>query len=98
MLSNDGPGRTKPVTPQWVGAAGDPPAAFVEGAWEIPVYAERMAVRKELRVAEELEIEKRAVQETERVTDTVRKEVVNVEEVGDVDVHGGSGTNLSDRS
>ncbi len=93
MLSNDGPGRTRSVTPHWAGVAAGPPEAFGEGTWEIPVYAERMAVRKEVRVAEELEIAKRAVQETERVTDTVRREVVNVEEVGDVDVQGDGGMN-----
>ncbi|MDQ3855912.1 MAG: YsnF/AvaK domain-containing protein [Chloroflexota bacterium] len=64
----------------------DSTTAFTEDVIEVPVREEDVQVRKEARVAEELEIEKRAVQETERVTDTVRKERVNVEESGDVDV------------
>ncbi len=74
----------------------DTSQAFQDQTIEVPVREEDVQVRKEVRVAEELEIEKRAVQETERVTDTVRKEVVNVEEVGDVDVQGGS--NFTNRS
>lgn len=67
--------------------------AFQEGVIEVPVREEDVVVNKEARVAEELEIEKRAVTETQRVSDTVRKEVVDVEQVGDVDVEGGtSGT------
>lgn len=74
-------------------AATDTTDAFKEGVIEVPVREEDVTVSKSARVAEELEIEKRAVQETERVTDTVRKERVNIEQVGDVDVEGGtSGT------
>lgn len=60
--------------------------AFQGGAVEMTVREEDVQVSKQARVAEELEIEKRAVQETERVTETVRKEQVNVQEVGEVDV------------
>jgi uncharacterized protein (TIGR02271 family) len=76
--------------------ATDASEAFQEGTISVPVREEDVEVRKEVRVAEELEIDKTAVQDTERVSDTVRKEVVNVEEVGDVDVEGGtSGTTRS---
>lgn len=70
--------------------ATDTSQAFQEGTISVPVREEDVEVRKEMRVAEELEIDKTVVQETERVSDTVRKEVVNVEEVGDVDVEGGT--------
>ena len=70
--------------------------AFTEGTIEVPVYEEDVDVRKEARVAEELEIGKTATQETERVTGTVRKEDVRVEEVGDVDA--ASGTQYRDDS
>ncbi len=59
----------------------------------MPVREEDVEVSKTVRVAEELEIDKTTVQDTERVTDTVRKERVNVEEVGDVDVQGSTGFN-----
>ncbi|MEJ7652854.1 MAG: DUF2382 domain-containing protein [Chloroflexia bacterium] len=59
--------------------------AFQEDVIEVPLYAEEVEVTKEARVVEELEIEKRAVQGTETVTDTVRKERINVEESGDLD-------------
>jgi len=68
--------------------------AFTSDTIEVPVREEDVQVRKEARVAEEFEIEKRAIQETETVTDTVRKERVNIEEVGDVDVARGSGTDF----
>ncbi|MDP9379227.1 MAG: DUF2382 domain-containing protein [Chloroflexota bacterium] len=70
--------------------ATDTSQAFQEGTISVPVREEDVQVRKEVRVAEELEIEKTAVQETERVADTVRREVVNVEQVGDVEVEGGT--------
>jgi uncharacterized protein (TIGR02271 family) len=70
----------------------DTSQAFQGGTISVPVREEGVEVNKQVRVAEELEIDKTAVQDTERVTDTVRKERVNVEEVGDVDVEGGTGT------
>ena len=74
-------------------AATDTSQAFQEGTISVPVREEDVEVSKTVRVAEELEIDKTTVQETERVTDTVRKERVNVEEVGDVDVQGSTGFN-----
>ena len=60
--------------------------AFQSGVIEVPLTEEEVVARKQVRVAEELEIEKRAVTETERVSDTVRREVVDIEEVGQVEV------------
>lgn len=71
-------------------SAADTSEAFREGAISVPVREEDVEVTKGVRVAEELEIEKRAVEETETVTDTVRKERLNVEEAGDVRVEGGT--------
>ena len=58
----------------------------------VPVSAERVQVDKDVRVVEEIEIDKRAVTETQRVSDTVRREEVNVQQEGDVSVTGGSTT------
>lgn len=60
--------------------------AFQEGVIEVPLTEEDVVARKQVRVVEELEIEKSAVTETERVSDTVRKEVVDIQEVGELDV------------
>ena len=56
----------------------------------VPVSAEQVQVSKEARVVEEIEISKRPVTETQTITDTVRREQVNVDETGGV--LGGSGT------
>ena len=52
----------------------------------VPVREERVAVDKQAVVYEEVSLGKRAVQETHQVSDTVRKEVVDVDATGDVDV------------
>ncbi len=71
-------------------AAGDD--AFKEGTIEVPVYGEEVDVQKQARVVEELEIDKEAVQATERVTGTVRREEVSVE--GEVVDGGTTGTTM----
>ncbi len=71
-------------------AAQDTSEAFQEGAISVPVREEDVEVTKGVRVAEELEVSKRAVEETQTVTDTVRTERINIEEEGDVRVEGGS--------
>ncbi|MBA3377265.1 MAG: DUF2382 domain-containing protein [Chloroflexia bacterium] len=58
-------------------------ATFEEGTIEVPVHGEEVDVQKQTRVREELEISKEAVQDTEHVTGTVRREEARVE--GDVD-------------
>jgi len=63
--------------------------AFQDEVIEVPVYGEEVQLQKQVRVAEEVEIGKEAVQRTEQVAGTVRREEVHV--VGDV-VEGGSAT------
>ena len=75
--------------------ATDTSGAFQEGTISVPVREEEVEVSKTARVAEELEIDKTTTQGTEQVTDTVRKERVNVEDVGDVNVQGGADTSRS---
>jgi uncharacterized protein (TIGR02271 family) len=53
----------------------------------VPVRAEQVELEKRLVVREEVHIGKRAVQDTERVSDTVRRDELRVEEEGDVRVH-----------
>jgi len=53
----------------------------------IPVREEQVDVSKHAVVKEEVEVGKRVVQDTERVSGDVRKEEVRVERQGDVDVH-----------
>jgi uncharacterized protein (TIGR02271 family) len=54
-----------------------------EGTIRIPVTAEEVNVTKEPRVVEEVVVSKRPVTETKRVSDTVRREEVIVDESGD---------------
>ena len=64
-------------------------------AIRVPVHEEVAQVTKEVRVAEEIEIEKRAVSQQEMVSDTVRREVVDVEQptrTGTSNISGTSGT------
>ncbi len=55
-------------------------AAFEEGVIEVPIRGEEVDAQKRVRVAEEVEIGKEAVQRTEQVAGTVRREVVDVAE------------------
>ena len=59
--------------------------AFQEGTIEVPLRAEEVELQKRTRVAEEIEIGKEAVQRTEQVAGTVRREVVDIEENLNVD-------------
>jgi len=54
--------------------------AYTEDAIEIPLMSEEVDVQKRDRVVEEIEIGKEAVQRTERVAGTVRREEVRVDE------------------
>ena len=60
----------------------NPDQAFMQDGETIrvPLSAESVVVDKETRVVEELEITKRPVTETQRVSETVRREEVNVDE------------------
>lgn len=62
-------------------AGGD---AFVEKSISVPVRGEEVEVEKRTRVSEEIEISKEGVTRTERVTDTVRREEVQVDDAGDI--------------
>jgi uncharacterized protein (TIGR02271 family) len=57
-------------------------AAYKEDTIEIPLLSEEIDVQKRDRVVEEIEIGKERVQRTERVTDTVRREEVRVDDAG----------------
>jgi uncharacterized protein (TIGR02271 family) len=52
--------------------------AFQEGTIEVPLKGEDVDVAKRVRVAEEVDVTKEAVQQTKRVKDTVRHEEVHV--------------------
>ena len=69
-------------------------AAFEEGTIEVPIRGEEVEVQKRVRVAEEVEIGKEAVQRTEQVGGTVRREEVRVSE--DVAGHGAAGAGAAE--
>ena len=54
--------------------------AFEEIVIDVPVTTEEVELQKQARVAEEIVVSKEATQRTERVTDTVRREEVYVDE------------------
>jgi uncharacterized protein (TIGR02271 family) len=54
--------------------------AFEEITIDVPVTTEEVELQKQARVAEEIVVSKEAVQRTERVSDTVRREEVYVDE------------------
>ena len=65
-------------------------AAFEEGVIEVPIMGEEVELSKRVRVAEEVEIGKEAVQRTERAAGTVRREEVRVtQDVADEAAAGG---------
>jgi uncharacterized protein (TIGR02271 family) len=64
--------------------------AFEETVIDVPLRSETVDVQKQARVAEEVVVSKEAVQRTERVADTVRKEEVFVDEDA-VDASAGEG-------
>ena len=53
-------------------------AAFQDEKIEVPVRGEELEVHKQAKVAEEIEVQKEAVQRTEQVEGTVRHEEVHV--------------------
>lgn len=76
--------------------AGVDDLAFQEDTIEIPLHSEEVELQKRTRVAEEIEIGKEAVQRTERVAGTVRREEVRVEDQREVEVTDGTtGTTAS---
>ncbi len=73
------------VTRRRVDRPADASEAFTEDqeTIRVPVSAEQVTVTKEPRVVEEVVISKRPVTETQRVSDTVRREEVVVDQTGD---------------
>ena len=69
------------------GVAGED--AFTEGTIDVPVRGEEVDLEKRVRVAEEVEVSKEAVQRTESVGGTVRREEVRVD---DQTIDAGTGT------
>jgi uncharacterized protein (TIGR02271 family) len=63
-------------------------ADFQREEIRVPVREEQVQVDKTAVVREEIEVGKRPVQETEHVSDTVRREEAHIERSGDVPVHG----------
>ena len=74
----------------------DRPAGSDEGIVDdgetirVPIRAEEVEVRKDSRVVEEVEISKRPVTETQRVSETVRREEIDVDTTGDLLTGAGS--------
>lgn len=64
--------------------------AFEGGTIDIPLHSEEVELQKRTRVAEEVEIDKEAVQRTERVAGTVRREEVHVDDQSQVEVTDGT--------
>jgi uncharacterized protein (TIGR02271 family) len=64
---------------------------------EVDLMRERAVAEKETVVTEEVEVRKEAAERTERVSDTVRKEELIVEEHGDVNVTGGDRARATER-
>ena len=56
--------------------------AFTEDSIDVPVYEERVNVNKEARVVEELDVDKVAYTDTERVQETVRREEFDIDQGG----------------
>jgi len=61
-------------------AAGDMPDAFKEGTIRVPVRGEEVVAQKQAVVTGEVVIERERTTDTQTVTDTVRKERVEVDE------------------
>lgn len=51
-----------------------------DGFWHIPVIEERLEVRKVKYVSEEIIVQKRKVQETKQIRETVKRETVEIDE------------------
>jgi uncharacterized protein (TIGR02271 family) len=66
----------------------DEPIGASSDVVRVPVREDQVSVEKQPVVYEEVNVAKRTVQENQRVSDTVRKEVVDVDGTGDVQVSG----------
>jgi uncharacterized protein (TIGR02271 family) len=66
----------------------DEPIGASAEVLRVPVREDQVSVDKQAVVYEEVNVGTRAVPQTQRVSETVRKEVVDVDASGDVDVNG----------
>ncbi len=66
--------------------------------YRVPVREEQVTVEKQPVVREEVSLGKRAVQDTQQVSDTVRREEARVERTGDVNVQGGDVQDTTDQT
>jgi uncharacterized protein (TIGR02271 family) len=64
------------------------PIAATSETLSVPVHEEQLAAEKQAVVYEEVHVAKRAVHDTQPVSMTLRKEVVDVDTIGDVQVGG----------
>jgi len=69
----------------------DTPIGDQGETYRVPVTEERVNVEKQAVVREEIGLGKRAVQENQQVTDTVRREEARLDRSGDVNVQGDNG-------
>jgi uncharacterized protein (TIGR02271 family) len=67
----------------------DEPVGANSDAVQLPLHADQISVEKEPVVYQEVNVGKRAVQQTQRVDDTVRKEVMDLDATDNVVVDGG---------
>ena len=75
--------------------AEQPIGATEERTIDVPVREERLEVEKRPVVYEEVGVGKRATEETEQVSDTVRREELRMDKQGDIDVQGEPGARKS---
>jgi uncharacterized protein (TIGR02271 family) len=66
--------------------------------YRIPVSEEQVTVEKQPVVREEVSLGKRSVQDTQQVSDTVRREEAHVEHAGDVNIQGSDVQDMSDQT
>lgn len=76
----------------------DTPIGDQGETYRVPVTEERVNVEKQAVVREEIGLGKRAVQENQQVTDTVRREEARLDRSGDVNVQGDNGVDNTSTS
>jgi uncharacterized protein (TIGR02271 family) len=80
--------------------SGEPSATPIgEGeTYRVPVREEQVTVEKQPVVREEIALGKRQVQDTQQVSDTVRREEARVEQAGDVNIQGSNVQAIPDQT
>jgi uncharacterized protein (TIGR02271 family) len=81
-------------------ASGEPSDTPIgEGeTYRVPVREEQVTVEKQPVVREEVSLGKRAVQDTQQVSDTVRREEAHIEREGDVNIQGSNVQDITDQT